>query len=203
MNIENEYVISNITKNINLYLEENVIHEIIVFYDYWEKININNKKDNYYSTGPDYFFVDIGKKTIYKMKEHTDSIYNVKFVCKTNIIKETNISFSFECIYINFEKKLTIIKNMIHIFQYNEENCILKIMPLCNITSKSIYVNIKKKEIEHITNKLTQLRLKIKCCYYPKYGKNKGVRCEDETNNETMYTDTPLCNKHKRFVNIL
>lgn len=202
MNIDINFVIKNMIKNIKFYLEnENIIYEIINFDDYLKKTDIINKEFNYYFNSPDSFFENIGKGLILKIKESTDDIYNIRFIQKNNVIEETNISFSFECLYINIEKEIKIIKNIIHIFQYNKENCILKIMPLCNITSKSIYVNIKKniKELDNITNKINQLNLKIQCSYFPKSGKNKGIRCKSESNNETMNTDMPFCNKHKRF----
>jgi hypothetical protein len=204
MNIDIEYVIKTITKNINLYLEnDNIEYKIIDFNDYLRKTDIINKKDDYYFIGPDIFFESIGKSLIYKIKDYIDNIYNIRFIQKNNIIEETNLSFSFECIYINTKKEIQIIKIIIHIFQYNNENCILKIMPLCNITSKSIYVNIKKntKVLDYITDKIKQLNLKNQCTYYPKTGKNKDVRCKNEFNNETKKLNILLCNKHKRFFN--
>jgi uncharacterized protein YxeA len=95
------------------------------------------------------------------------------------------------------------IKIIIHIFQYNNKNCILKIMPLCNITSKSIYINIKKNTeiIDHITDKIKQLNLKNQCTYYPKTGKNKDIRCKNKFTDETKKLKILLCNKHKRFFN--
>lgn len=203
MNIDIKYVINSLTKNINIYLEnDNVDYEFIDFNEYLRKTDINIKKYDYYFIGPDIFFESIGKGLIHKIYEYIENIYNIRFIQKNNIIEETIISFSFECIYINTEKEIQKIKIIIHIFQYNNKNCILKIMPLCNITSKSIYVNIKKhtKTIEYITHKINQLNLKNQCTYYPKSGKNKGVRCKNEYNNETKKINILLCNKHKRFI---
>lgn len=202
MNIDIKYVIKTLTKNINIYLKnDNIKYEIIDFNDYLRKTDIINKKDDNYFIGPDIFFEKIGKGLINKIKDYIDDIYNIRFIQKNNIISETNLSFTFECIYINTEKEIQIIKIIIHIFQYNNENCILKIMPLCNITSKSIYVNIKKntKTIDHITYKLKKLKLKNQCTYYPKSGKNKNVRCSNEYNDENIKLNILLCNKHKRF----
>jgi hypothetical protein len=99
--------------------------------------------------------------------------------------------------YINI-KEIKFIKNIIHIFQFDKENCILKIIPLCNITSKGIFINIKKnREIDNITNELNRLNIKIQCNYFPKSGKNKGIRCK----NESIDTNFTYCNKHKRFTN--
>jgi hypothetical protein len=202
MNINIEYVITTLTKNINLFLEnDNIEYEIINFNDYLKKKDIINFNDDYYSIGPDIFFEKIGKGLIYKIKDYIENIYNIRFIQKNDIIGETNISFSFKCFYINTENEIQKIKIIIHVFQYNYENCILKIMPLCNITSKSIYINIRKKikELDHITNKIKQLNLIIQCNYCPKSGKNKGIRCKNELNNETINNFFPLCNKHKRF----
>jgi hypothetical protein len=196
MNIDIKNIIENIIKTIKIYLEdEKVIYEIINF-DYYLK-----KTENYYIKKPDEYFKKIGKNLFSNIKNYIYDIYNIRFIQECDIIEETNISFSFEIIYLNLEKEIFVIKNIIHIIQYNEENCVFKIMPLCNITSKSIYVNIKKniKDLNYITNKINQLNLKTQCSYYPRTGKNKGIRCKNESNNESSITNTPLCNKHKRF----
>lgn len=194
MNIDIDFIITNIIKNIDLYLKkENIKYEIITFNNYLEKTKL--------FTIPDIFFENVGKTLIDKIQNYAEDIYNIRFIQKNYIIEETNLSFSFECTYINI-REINFIKNIIHIFQYDKENCILKIIPLCNITSKSIYINIKKiREIDNITNKINQLNLKIQCSYFPKSGKNKGIRCTNESNNKTIDTNFPFCNKHKRFTN--
>lgn len=197
MNIDIKYVIENIIKTIKIYLEdEKIIYEFLNFDYYLKKTGIN-----YYIKKPDEYFKKVGKNLFNIIKNYSYNIYNIRFIQESNIIEETNLSFSFEIIYLNLEKEIKVIKNIIHIIQYNEENCVFKIMPLCNITSKSIYVNIKKniKDLNYITNKINQLNLKTQCSYYPKSGKNSGIRCQNESNNESSITDTPLCNRHKRF----
>lgn len=194
MDIDIDFIIKNIIKNLNLYLKNtNISYEIINFNNYLEKTKI--------FTIPDIFFENVGKILINEIQNYAEEIYNIRFIQKNNIIEETNISFSFECMYINI-REINFIKNIIHIFQFDKENCILKIIPLCNITSKSIFINIKKnREIDNITNKLNLLNLKIQCNYFPKSGKNKGIRCKNESNNEYIDTKFTYCNKHKRFIN--
>jgi hypothetical protein len=190
-----ELIIKNIIENIDLYLKEKDLkYDIINFNDYL--------KACYCFKEPDHFFKNIGKKLIYIFKENSDDIYNIKFIQKNNIIEETNIAFSFECIYINVEKEINFIKNIIHLFQYNNENCILKIIPLSNITSKSIYINLKLNILDNITDEINQLNIKNQCTYYPKTGKSKGIRCKNEVDNENRNINILLCNKHKRFNNI-
>lgn len=204
--INTENVIKNFNENLNMYFKNvNIEYKIINFNDYLEKINIVDKKNNYYFIGPDRFFENIAKDFIYQIKTYADNIYNIRFIQKNNIVEETNISLSLECIFINYRGKIQIIKIIIHIFQYDDENCVLKLIPLCNITSKSIYIDIHKntktKTINEITSKLENLELISRCTYYPKTGKNKGIRCENEIDIENKKTNILLCNKHKRFCN--
>lgn len=194
MDIDIDFIIKNIIKNLDLYLKNtNINYEIITFNNYLE----NNKIFKI----PDIFFENIGKNLINEIQNYAEEIYDIRFIQKNRIIEETNLSFSFECMYINI-REIKFIKNIIHIFQFDKENCILKILPLCNITSKSIFINIKKNsEIDNIANDLNQLKLKIQCNYFPKSGKNKGIRCTNESNNESIDTNFTYCNKHKRFTN--
>ena len=194
MDINIDFIINNIIKNLDLYLKNtDISYEIITFNNYLEKTKI--------FTIPDIFFENIGKILIKEIQNYAEEIYNIRFIQKNHIIEETNLSFSFECMYINI-REIKFIKNIIHIFQFDKENCILKIIPLCNITSKSIFINIKKnREIDNITNELNRLNLKIQCNYFPKSGKNKGIRCINESNNESIDTKNTYCNKHKRFTN--
>lgn len=195
MNADINYVITNIIKDIDFYFkDENIIFEIINFDEYLEKIILFKKPDN--------FFENIGKKLIHKIKKYVDDIYNINFIQKNNIIEETILSFSFECVYIDINKLIKSIKIIIHIFQYDKENCILKLIPLCNITSKSIYIRVRKNnsELKYITNKIEQLNIKNQCSYFPKSGKNKGIRCENDANIDIISSNILLCNKHKRFM---
>lgn len=197
MDVDINFIITNIIKNIDFYLkDENLTFEIISFNEYVEKTIIFKR--------PDKYFENIGKKLIHKIKKYIDDIYNINFIKKNNIIEETIISFSFECLYIDIEKLIKSIKFIIHIFQYNNENCILKLIPLFNITSKSIYINIKKniEELNYITNKIENLNIQNQCTYFPKSGKNKGTRCKNDVNGETININNILCNKHKRFIKI-
>lgn len=200
--INTENVIKNLNENINMYFKNvNIEYKIINFNDYLEKTSIVDKKNNYYFIGPDVFFKNVAKNFIYQIKTYADNIYNIRFIQKNNIIEETNISLSLECIFIDFRGKIQIIKIIIHIFQYDDENCILKLIPLCNVTSKSIYIDINKNTMNELTNKIENLELISRCIYYPKTGKNKGIRCENEINIENKKTNILLCNKHKRFYN--
>lgn len=44
---------------------------------------------------------------------------------------------------------------------------------------------------------------KIQCIYIPVKGKNKNIKCNKYANNETKYSDNPLCSVHKKCKNVI
>lgn len=117
----------------------NIIFKKCSFSDYIEKTQ--NKKQILY---PYLYFMEIGKKIINSIHKNADYIYNVKFIDKKDIYEETTSSFSFKCIYIDeIQKSVNIIKNIVHIIQYNNKSCFFKIMPNSNATNKSIHLEIE------------------------------------------------------------
>lgn len=135
-------------------LEKNKItFEIYTFYEYLEKT-----QDKCHSLYPDSYFMDIGKNIIDNIQKRAEEIYNVKFIEKKNIYEETTSSFSFNCIYLNdVQEDIEIIKIIVHIIQYNSKNCFFKIMPISNITNKSIHLEVENS----IEQKMSNLKINV------------------------------------------
>lgn len=77
---------------------------------------------------------------------------------KNNIYEETTSSFSFNCIYLNdVQEDIEIIKIIVHIIQYNSKNCFFKIMPISNITNKSIHLEVENS----IEQKMSNLKINV------------------------------------------
>lgn len=135
-------------------LEKNKItFEIYTFYGYLEKT-----QDKCHSLYPDSYFMDIGKNIIDNIQKRAEEIYNVKFIEKKDIYEETTSSFSFNCIYLNdVQEDIEIIKIIVHIIQYNSKNCFFKIMPISNITNKSIHLEVENS----IEQKMSNLKINV------------------------------------------
>ena len=135
-------------ETINILEKNKITFEIYSFYRYLEK-----SQGKCHSLYPDSYFMDIGKKIINNIQKSAEDIYNVKFIEKKDIYEETTSSFSFNCIYLNdVQENIEIIKIIVHIIQYNSKNCIFKIMPISNITNKSIHLDVENSIEQKMSN---------------------------------------------------
>lgn len=131
--------------------EDKITFKISNFSNYIEKTH-----DKYHLTYPDVYFMNIGKKIINNIQSKSDYVYDTKFIEKGYIHEETTSSYSFNCIYIdNMQENIRKCKIILHIIQYNDNYCFLKIMPNAYTTNKSIYLKIEN-NIEH---KLANLKI--------------------------------------------
>lgn len=142
----------------NILEKNNISFKLIKFSDYIEK-----KENKYKLLYSSEYFMDIGKKIINNIHEKIEYIYenllkiqedhNIKIIEKENIYEETISSFSFKFIYVDkLQENIKIIKNIVHIIQYNSKSCFLNIIPIANITNKSIYLEIENNIEQQMSN---------------------------------------------------
>lgn len=178
-------------------------------YEKEKEIEINYRKEIFSIVKDDIYMKNIvGPKPTYSSKNDIKfcikELYNV---CKELDIfmKNNNLKNRSEFIKIIKNNRLTLDKdNKIYslyekynIKDYNELENIIKKYKNANITNSDRDINDVIKSVENIILE-EEKQHKIQCVYKPVKGKNKDIRCNKYVNNETRYSDNPLCSGHKR-----
>lgn len=144
-------------ETINILEKNNAVFKLVNFSYYIEK-----KENKLQLIYPTKYFMDIGKTIINSIYEKVDDIYkkllkiqekDIKIIEKGYIFEETTSSFSFKIVYVdNIQENIKMVKNIVHIIQYNNKSCFLNIIPIANITNKSIYLEIENNIEQQFSN---------------------------------------------------